>query len=171
MLIFACQHESPQANLPSGVSPFFPIQFVRMEAYFCLSGWCSGCQSIFSYSIRAHGCLFCLSAWFILVCSTCNTYLSSGICKFNVFWVRVLKCLFLLVSLRVHPRQNQINLSVHFFLFNSRQWMLIFACQSGISLTRPGVSPFFLFNSCAWMLIFACRDTLNPKHVSPLSPE
>ena len=115
MLIFVCQDGKNQV-----VSQFFPIQLVPMDAYFCLSAYTLDkprCQSIFSYSIRAHGCLFLL----VRVIHRELLYLSlfvnrlfpkellrrclyllaasSNLCKFNVSWVRALKCLFLLVSL------------------------------------------------------------------------
>ena len=50
-------------QLSTYVNLLFPGGFVRLNAYFCLSGWYKykpTCQSIFCYSIRAHGYLFLL---------------------------------------------------------------------------------------------------------------
>ena len=63
MLILACQPMGPTPPKTLDVSPFFPIQFMPMDAYFCLSvldWWRLTCQSIFSYSICDHGCIFLL---------------------------------------------------------------------------------------------------------------
>ena len=129
MLIFACQGgstDSTHSNIPSNnVSSFLPRQFVRVNAYFCLSERGEStrssrpCKFIISWEIDAHACFKPAKSShkhkqqckFWVIYATVNTYfclsgafkpsllytLHSPTCNFIVSWaVYALAYLFLL---------------------------------------------------------------------------